>query len=93
MKVGNQPLPVSARVAAPSSSPRNKPKAAASVAGSGSDRVEISPEASEALAAGRLGLATGLTRGQVEELVARSNREASRTVQRVDLEKILALLR
>jgi len=92
MKIGNQPIPVSARLAGPSYRSRARPAAAETNEPGRADRVEISTRAMDAQAAARLGVATGLTPEQVRDLVASSNREASRTAAHVDLNKIRALM-
>jgi hypothetical protein len=93
MKVGNQPLPVSARVPFPPSSHRTPRQSTPDDPDTGTDRVAISREASAAVAAARAGVPTGLSGTQIRELIAESNREASKTPSQAGLERILALIR
>jgi len=92
MKVGNRPLPVSARVpnlSAPHPSPARR---ITTRPDAGGDRVDLSREASEALETARAGLLHGTTREALRELVATTNREASRTASPDSLQKLLALV-
>ncbi len=93
MKVGNQALPVSAQVGSTRGGRSLPPQGSASEIRRPDDRVEISREASQLSASARAGLATGKTREEVQELVARANREASRTASPANLEALLAVAR
>jgi len=89
MRVGSQPLPVTARIERAATRPTQRKAAAPAQA---ADRIEISAEAARAAAAQSLGTAVGRTPEQVRELVGRANREAASGAEPADVELLRQML-
>ena len=94
MRVGSQPLPITARIErAPTRSVQRQVAAMAPrEALLRVDRVEISVEASRAAAAQSLETATAGTREQIRDLVGRANREAARNAGTADVDRLRQLV-